>query len=301
MNEDFGATVINVLPNDGIAPDTGETLTVTAVTQPANGTVTLVGGVVRYTPNPDYFGTDTFTYTISDGNGGTDTATVTVNVANVNDNPVAIDDTVNVNEDSGATVINVLPNDGIAPDTGETLTVTAVTQPANGTVTLVGGVVSYTPNPNYFGTDTFTYTISDGNGGTDTATVTVNVANVNDNPVDGDDVGSVTEDQPLIVPAGTGLLSNASDIEGNPLSVTEFTVNSVTYPVSPGVPGVAVLPGVGSLTINSDGSYSFTPEAELHRRNPRCHVYGIRWRWRFRHIDFDAVDGRDKRRAGRQR
>ena len=100
------------------------------MTQPANGTVTLVGGVVTYTPDPDYFGTDTFTYTISDGNGGTDTATVTVNVANVNDDPVAIDDTVNVNEDSGATVIDVLPNDGIAPDTGETLTVTAVTQPA---------------------------------------------------------------------------------------------------------------------------------------------------------------------------
>ena len=89
VNEDFGSTVIDVLPNDGIAPDTGETLTVTAVTQPANGTVTLVGGVVSYTPDPDFFGTDTFTYTISDGNGGTDTATVTVNVANVNDDPDA--------------------------------------------------------------------------------------------------------------------------------------------------------------------------------------------------------------------
>ena len=46
---------------------TFETLTVTAVTQPANGTVTLVGGGVSYTPDPDFFGTDTFTYTISDG------------------------------------------------------------------------------------------------------------------------------------------------------------------------------------------------------------------------------------------
>jgi hypothetical protein len=53
--------------------------------------------------------------------------------------------------------------------------VTAVTQPANGTVTLVGGVVSFTPAANFNGTTTFTYTISDGNGGTATATVTVTV------------------------------------------------------------------------------------------------------------------------------
>ncbi len=68
-------------------------------------------------------------------------------------------------EDSGATPLDVLANDTIAPDVGETLTVTAVTQPANGTVTLVGGVVSFTPAPNFTGTTTFTYTMSDGNGG----------------------------------------------------------------------------------------------------------------------------------------
>jgi hypothetical protein len=51
--EDSAATVVNVLGNDSSAPDTGETLTVTAVTQPASGgTVTLAGGVVRFTPAP---------------------------------------------------------------------------------------------------------------------------------------------------------------------------------------------------------------------------------------------------------
>ncbi len=108
----------------------------------------------------------TFTYTISDGNGGTDTATVTVTVTPTNDPPDAVDDTFTVAEDSGATVLNVLANDTFAPDLGETLTVTAVTQPAGGTVTFTAANVSFTPTANFIGTSTFTYTISDGNGGT---------------------------------------------------------------------------------------------------------------------------------------
>ena len=175
--EDSGATVVNVLANDTTAPDVGETLTVTAVTQPAaGGTVTLVGGVVRFTPAPNFFGTTTFSYTVSDGNGGTDTATVTVTVTSVNDAPDAVDDTLTVDEDSGDTVVDVLANDSVGPDGNETLTVTAVTQPAEGgTVTLVGGVVRFTPAANFHGTTSFTYTVSDGSGGTATATVTVTV------------------------------------------------------------------------------------------------------------------------------
>ena len=77
-------------------------------------------------------------------------------------------------EDSGANAINVLANDNDGPDVGETLTVTAVTQGTNGSVAITGGGtgVSYTPDANFNGADSFTYTINDGNGGTDTATVT---------------------------------------------------------------------------------------------------------------------------------
>ncbi len=239
-----------MLGNDSFAPDVGETLSVTAVTQPANGTVTLVGGVVSYTPDANFFGTDTFTYTISDGNGGTDTATVTVTVDPANDNPDAVNDAVTVGEDSGATVIAVLGNDSFAPDVGETLSVTAVTQPANGTVTLVGGVVSYTPDANFFGTDTFTYTISDGNGGTDTATVTVTVDPVNDPPVAVDDIVPVTEDTPV----SGNVLGNDTDVENDPLTVTTFTVGGSTYPA-----GTTVNLASGDLMIAGNGTYTFTP------------------------------------------
>ena len=81
---------------------------------------------MSYTPDANYFGTDSFTYTISDGNGGSDTATVTVTVTTVNDDPDAVDDAATVAEDSGATAIDVLANDNDGADAGETLTVTAV-------------------------------------------------------------------------------------------------------------------------------------------------------------------------------
>jgi uncharacterized protein (TIGR03382 family) len=250
VNEDSGATVVNVLANDSTGPDAGETLTVVAVTQPAvGGTVTLVGGVVSFTPAPNYNGPVTFSYTVSDGNGGTATATVTVNVTSVNDAPDAVDDTATVSEDSGATVVNVLANDSTAPDTGETLTVTAVTQPANGTVTLVGGVVRFTPAPNFNGTTTFTYTVSDGNGGTDTATVTMTVTSVNDAPVAANDTATVAEDSGATV---VNVLANDTDADGDTL-----TVVSVTQPANG---TVTLVGGVVRFTpaANFNGTATFT-------------------------------------------
>lgn len=93
--------------------------------------------------------------------------------AAANTNPDAVDDSATIAEDSGANTISVLSNDTDAE--GDTLTITAVTQGAHGSVVNGTTSVSYSPAPGFFGTDSFTYTISDGNGGTDTATVTVTV------------------------------------------------------------------------------------------------------------------------------
>src|SRR5262249_58216726 len=109
-------------------------------------------------------------------------ARVPTTITRANAPPTANNDTLTVAEDSGATVVNVLANDTIAPDTGETLTVTAVTQPVHGVATLVGGVVRYAPAANYNGTDSFTYTISDGNGGTAPAPINVTVPPPKDPP-----------------------------------------------------------------------------------------------------------------------
>jgi hypothetical protein len=245
--EDSSANLIDVLANDSFAPDTGEVLSVTAVTQGANGSVALVGGVVSYTPAPNFVGTDSFSYTIGDGHGGSATANVSVAVTAVNDAPVANDDAATVAEDSANNVINVLANDTDLD--GDTLTVTAVTQGTNGSVALVGGVVNYTPNPNFVGSDSFTYTISDGNGGSDSATVAITVTNANDAPVANDDAATVVEDSANNV---IDVLANDTDADGDTLTVTAVTQGANG--------AVALVGGVVSYTpaAGFSGADSFT-------------------------------------------
>jgi len=178
-NTSLGASVtVNVAGND--SDPNGNPLTVTAVTQPAGGSVSIVttgaqaGKAVFVTPNVT--GVLTFTYTLSDGQGGTAVGTVTVNVAApANRVPLAVNDTATTTG-LAPVIISVLNNDS-DPD-GDALTVTAVTQPAAGTVVIsqVGKAVTFTPNANSsIATQSFNYTISDGRGGTATASVSVKV------------------------------------------------------------------------------------------------------------------------------
>jgi len=152
----------------------GDTISIQSFTQPTSGTVTQnPDGTLRYTPDDDFNGTDSFTYTITDGNGGTDTATVNLTVNPQNDPPVAVDDSKTTNEDV-AVDIDVLANDSDLD--GDTISIQSFTQPTSGTVTQnPDGTLKYTPDDDFNGTDSFTYTITDGNGGTDTATVTLAV------------------------------------------------------------------------------------------------------------------------------
>src|SRR6185437_4634020 len=131
---------IDVLAND-TDPDAGPK-SIASVTQPANGTVVITGGGsgLTYLPNANYCNSppgttpDTFGYTLAPG---ASTATVAVTVACVDDPPTAVNDSATVSEDAGPSAIDVLGND---TDTdGGPKTVSAVTQPANGTVTITGG------------------------------------------------------------------------------------------------------------------------------------------------------------------
>lgn len=168
------AIVIDVLANDSDLD--GDPLTVSAVGDPGNGTVVNNGDHVLYTPDPDFFGVDTFTYTVSDGNGETASASVTVIVIEVgppNEAPQANDDTAMTRKDT-AVVIDVLANDFDPND--DPLTIIDVVNTTMGTTDINSdGTVTYHPMPGWWGGDTFTYTISDPDGATSTATVTVNV------------------------------------------------------------------------------------------------------------------------------
>jgi DNA/RNA endonuclease G (NUC1) len=232
------AVNVNVVGNDSDLD--GDALSVTAVTQPAHGSATFAGGSVTYTPAADYNGADSFTYTIGDGHGGSATANVGVTINAVNDNPVAVNDSATVAEDSGANTVSVLGNDTDVD--GDTLSVSAVTQGAHGTVANNGGSVSYTPAANYNGPDSFTYTVSDGHGGTATATVSVNVTAVNDNPTATNDTATTDEDTAVTV----DVVFNDSDIDGDTLTLE--SADGATH---------------GTVAVEN-GKAVFTPEANYH-------------------------------------
>ena len=173
VDED-NAVAIAVLNNDSDAD--GDPLTVDSFAQGQNGTVTNSNSVLTYTPKANFNGTDSFTYTISDGRGGLATATVTIVVNSVNDRPVAENDSVSTDE-GVAVSLNVLNNDDDVD--GDDLSLTGASDPANGTVSSnANGLITYTPDPGFFGSDTFTYTVSDGSlSATGSVTVTVNEVN----------------------------------------------------------------------------------------------------------------------------
>ena len=156
-------------------------------TAPKNGSAS-----VTYTPNNNYnsldSGPDHFTFKANDGTTDSSPVPVPIFVRPVNDAPDATNDTATTDEDTAVT-IDVKANDTDV-DQGDTLTITNVTTPANGTAVVDNGQVKYTPAPNYNGPDSFSYTVSDGNGETATATVNVTVTPVNDVPSVGDITGA---------------------------------------------------------------------------------------------------------------
>ena len=248
IDEDTAAHSLDLLANDSDV-DAGQTLTITAVTQPANGSVTLQGGdqPVLYTPNPNFAGVDTFTYTVSDGLVET-TQTVTVNVTNTADAPTVTADTATVQEDS-TTTIDVLANDSDV--SGVALGIHSFGQGANGSVTQSGTQLIYTPNADFSGVDTFTYTATDGAGGTASTTVTVTVEAVNDAPTAPPVALTVNEDSSVTFDP----LAQASDAEGNVITLSEIGTASM-----------------GEVTQNADGTVTFTPNADTNGNDSFSYV-----------------------------
>ena len=171
---------------------------------------------------------------VTDSGGGaaaaaalTDTITVDIAVTNVNDPPVALDDSLTIAEDTSTTTVDVIAND--SDQDGDTLSVTAIgtgeDAPTNGTAALKQGstsTIAYTPNPDFHGQDSFTYTVSDGIGGTDTATVSVTVTPVNDPPTFDAAPGPASRTVAENTVSGTnlGAALEASDVDDDASALT---------------------------------------------------------------------------------
>ena len=182
VNEDQTLTG-DVLANDSDIDTTG--LTAALVTGPTNGALALnPDGSFTYTPDADFAGADSFTYTASDGQLTSNTATVSITVTAVNDAPVAADIDVQVAEDNS--VLVDLSSAGFDVD-GDAFSVAVTQPPSHGSLVDNGdGTVTYTPDADFAGADSFTYTATDGQLTSNTATVSITVTAVNDAPVAAD-------------------------------------------------------------------------------------------------------------------
>ncbi|MFP3542070.1 Ig-like domain-containing protein [Rhizobium sp. SIMBA_035] len=253
------------------------------------GDITInANGSYSFAPAANYVGAiPVITYTVSDGAGGTDSSTLTLTIVPANDAPEGTDDTATIAEDTAFSFTAASfgftdPNDTPA-DAMQAVIITTLPPAAEGTL-LLGGVAvtagqtialadipSLTFQPaadvNGIGIGSFTFQVVDNggtaNGGGDTDqspnTFAFNITAVNDAPVAADDTVTTPEDTALNVPAGSGVLANDTDVDGDTLTITQFTVSGIT--ASAGQSGN--IPGVGRLTVNADGSYSFIPVANF--------------------------------------
>jgi len=236
-----------VLSNDS-DPDNDKLTAVLAV-GPQNGNVFLeVDGSFTYVPDLNFSGTESFEYYASDKEAFSGNATVTITVDPVASPPVAVDDGFETNEDIPLVVDaaqGVLAND-YDPD-GDAISAVLVAGPDNGTLDLSDdGSFSYTPDQDYFGTDTFTYKVGAGSMDSENATVTITINPVNDRPTVQDDAYQTDEDTSLTVDSASGVLANDFDVDGDAVEVLVFDS-----------------PQNGTLTLNADGSFEYASDPEF--------------------------------------
>ena len=233
----------NVSTNDTPSGDGGNVWSLVGANGgAAHGTVTMnPDGSYTYTPAANYNGTDVFTYQLCDADADCTTATVTITITTVDDLPVAADDSFGTAEDTplGGTVAG---NDTPSGDGGNVWSL--VTQALHGTAVVnTNGTFTYTPAANYNGTDTFTYRLCDTDSDCDEATVTITITAVDDTPSSANDTNTTTEDTQV-----SGNVSTNDTPSGDGGNVWSLV----------GANGGAAH---GTVTMNPDGSYTYTPAA----------------------------------------
>ncbi|HWQ34115.1 MAG TPA: Ig-like domain-containing protein [Blastocatellia bacterium] len=168
-------TALNITLS-GSDPD-GDTITFIPLLAPAHGTISGTAPNLIYTPASNYNGADSFTFKVSDGGLNSPTYTVNITISAVNDAPVANGQSATTAEDTPKAI--TLTGSDVE---GSALTFTVVNGPANGTLNGTAPNLTYTPNLNFNGTDSFTFKVNDGQLDSAPATITLNVQAVNDAP-----------------------------------------------------------------------------------------------------------------------
>jgi len=218
----------------------GSTLTYTT-SDPPHGTISGTGPNKTYTPDSNYFGSDSFTYQVWDGPNASSPATVSITVNAVNDAPVVNNQSISTNEDENKLI--TLTGSDVE---GQTITYTVLSQPSHGSLSGTPPSLTYIPTPNYFGSDSFTFKGNDGQADSNIGTISITVNSVNDVPV--------ADNKIINTPMNTSvpITLSGSDVENSPLTYT-VTSSPTHGSLSGSVPNLTFNPTPGY-----SGSDSFT-------------------------------------------
>jgi hypothetical protein len=187
-------------------------LTYSVVAMPTNGMLSGSPPAVTYTPNAGYLGPDSFTFKANDGTADSNVAAVTITVNPLNTAPVAMAQSATTNEDTAKPITLV------ATDVdGDPLTYSIVAQPMKGILSGTPPNVTYTPNANFNGSDSFTFKANDGKVDSNVATVSLTILAVNDPPVATPKTVTTPQDTAVMITL-TG-----TDVEGDMLTYSVVT------------------------------------------------------------------------------
>lgn len=241
-----------LLNNDSDIDSNELTVVTTPVSAPGFGELVLSsdGGFV-YTKGEGFLSGDTFSYQVSDGELLSEPVSVEITIPDTgNAPPVAINDSYEMLEDSVLTITaeqGVLSNDSDSDNALSELSVnrSGASDPNNGNLVINSdGSFSYTPNANFFGVEEFTYNVTDPAGNVATANVYIDISNINDAPIAATEQYVFAAGVTNSVPRVLGILQNDIDPDGDTIAIVSGSVG---------------LPSSGTLTLNDDGSFDYTP------------------------------------------
>jgi hypothetical protein len=220
INDAPVATNQTVITTEGIAKSftltvsdvENDPLTYTILTNPSNGTISGTAPDLTYTPADLYHGTDSMTYKVYDGTAYSSVATVTFSVKDVNHAPVAENQAVTADEDTPKTITLTASDVDLDP-----LTYAIVAGPTHGTLSGTAPDLTYTPEANYNGSDSFTFKANDTWLYSNVGTISITVNPVNDKPVADSKNVATDEDNSVAVTL------SGSDIEGDSLSFEKIS------------------------------------------------------------------------------
>ncbi|MBR8538062.1 tandem-95 repeat protein, partial [Carboxylicivirga sediminis] len=235
--------VCDVLENDIDPQDNILANTLSITNQPTKGVVSVNGsnGTITYTPNANENGADSFTYEVCDADGYCDQATVSMNINPVNDPPVINGDSYVLNEDQSMD-LPILDNDTDIDSEINPASLAITSDATNGTLTINSNSITYTPNQDYNGNDSFSYSVADEQGLSGEATVNLTINPVNDRPIAMDDEGETSDVASIVI----NVAANDIDVDNN-LNLASIMITRA--------------PDHGTATVNgSTGNVTYIPD-----------------------------------------